>query len=204
MYSDLIWTFEEFKKDEKIYETMLKLEEHYNFFIVGTDKRDKTDAQRRFLFAILKAVAKEYYDTTEQKVINNLKNDFYTDYLEQTGIPHRTKTASITKMRMFLDWLIKMLAEDFNFILPKEQFEDEYISSYVYACLFREAGTICSVCGKHGSAVIVSEAHTFEKSRIIGLCKEHEEKVIHDTEFLKNEKLYGIKLNKTDFEKLML
>ena len=181
----------------------------HNIYVILQDKKDKTLKQIKFMYVLLGEFAKEFYGETDEKIIEELKNSLYFDYCKDNNLEfYRTKTASVTDMKMFLDWLIKYMAQEFGITIALELIEEGFLNSWIYACTCNK---ICCICGKRNADIHHTKSigigknrdkvdHT--KYRVISLCRKHHT-IEHETkELLKKHGLHGVQLNKYDFERL--
>lgn len=186
--------------------------ETHNIFIVLQDKRDKTFAQIKFMYVLLEEFAREFYGETDKETIEELKYTLYQDFCEKNNVEvYRTKTASITEMKMFLDWLIKYMAQNFGITIALELVEESFLNSWIYA---NTCARKCCVCGASNASIHHTKRigigqdrskvdHT--KFKVIALCDYgkncHKEEHITG-KLLKNNGLHGVQLSKYDFERL--
>lgn len=199
-----IFRYEEIKNAE-----LMALSETHDLFVVAKDKRDKTRQQIRFMYVLLKEFANEFYGDDRREVLEDLKNSLYEDFAKQTNRDfYRTKTATVTEMRLFLDWLIKLMATEYGITIALELVDKGFLSSWIYAntCARR-----CCVCGSANADVHHVDRvgmgknrkntdHT--KKRVISLCRVCHG-IEHQTGTLLLEKgLHGVHLSAYDFERL--
>jgi Protein of unknown function (DUF968). len=200
-----IWKWEEINLQK-----ISKLQETHNIYVVAQDKRDKSYKQIRFMYAILKEFAIEYYGTPDKSTIEELKYAFYADFEKAHNLEaYRTVTASVSQMKVFLDWLIKTLAIDFCFSISLDLVEEEFKTQWIYA---NTCARICCITGKAGADIChVSRAvgmgrnrnkidHT--KFKVISLGREYHTEEHAEPDFLKERGLYGVTLSEFDFNRL--
>ena len=185
-------------------------EKTHNIYVVLQDKRNKTHRQIRFMYAILKEFAMEFYGTADKATLEELKYAFYQDFQKVNNIEvYRTITASVTQMKLFLDWLIKTLAVEFGFTVALDLIEEEFKTQWIYA---NTCARICCISGKHGADIChVSKSvgmgrnrknidHT--KFKVIALSREYHTEEHTNPDFLHEHGLYGVTLSEFDFNKL--
>lgn len=181
----------------------------HNIFVVLQDKRDKTYNQIKFMYVLLNELAKEFYGDVSKEVLEELKNSLYFDFCKANNLDfYRTKTASVTEMKLFLDWLIKLMATQYGITVALNLVEEEFKSSWIYA---NTCSRKCCVCGKNNADIhhtkkigmgINREKVDHTKFKVISLCRE-DHTIEHATgKLLKDNGLYGVGLSKYDFERL--
>jgi hypothetical protein len=162
------------------------------------------------MYVILNSFSFEFYGTKEKSQIEELKNNFYTDYAKANNLDfYRTVTATTTQMRLFLDWLIKTLAVEFGFTIALDLVEEQFKTQWIYALT---CARICCVTGQHGADIChVGKAvgmgrdrkeidHT--KFKVISLSRALHTEEHTNPNFLQEHGLYGVSLSKNDFERL--
>ncbi|MDL2211862.1 hypothetical protein LJB88_03185 [Erysipelotrichaceae bacterium OttesenSCG-928-M19] len=181
----------------------------HNVFIVMQDKRDKTYSQIKFMYVLLNELAKEFYGDASKETVEELKNALYSDFCKANSLDfYRTKTASVTEMKLFIDWLIKLMAQQYGITLALDLVEEDFKSSWIYAMTCSRK---CVICGKphadihHTKRIGAGRDRTtvdHTKYKVISLCREHHT-IEHLTGILlKNNGLYGVNLSKYDFDEL--
>lgn len=202
--TDLIYKWEEANLSK-----IATYAETHNIYVVLQDKRDKTYSQIKFMYALLKVYAFELSGDDSKEEQESLKNTLYTDFCKATNRDfYRTKTASVTEMRLFLDWLIKLMAKEYGITLALDLVEEDFKTSWIYA---NTCSRKCCVCGKpsadihHTKKIGMGQDRTkvdHTKFKVISLCREHHS-IEHTTNnLLKNNGLYGVSLSKFDFDDL--
>ena len=202
---DKIWKWDEVNLKE-----VAELTETHNVYVVCVDKRSKTYPQIKFMYVIINHFSLEFYGTKDKGTIEELKNSFYADYAAANNLDFfRVVTASVTQMRMFLDWLIKTMAVEFGFTLALDLVEEQFKTQWIYALT---CARICCVTGEHGADIChVGKAvgmgrdrktldHT--KFRVIALSRKFHMKEHNNPNFLQEHGLYGVTLSKNDFKRL--
>lgn len=184
----------------------------HNIFIVLQDKRDKTYSQIKFMYVLLEEFAKEFYGEADKEIIEELKYSLYQDFCEKNNIEvYRTKTASVTDMKLFLDWLIKLMAQEYGITIALDLVDEGFKTSWIYALTCAKK---CCVCGANNASIHHTKRigigqdrskidHT--KYKVIALCDygNNCHKVEHTTgKLLKCKGLYGVQLSRYDFERL--
>lgn len=198
-----------FKWEEANLQKIASFADSHNIFIVLQDKRDKTYSQIKFMYVLLKEIAKELVGDDSKEEIEALKNTLYQDFCKATNRDFfRTKTASVTEMKLFLDWVIKLMAKDYGITLALDLIEEDFKTSWIYA---NTCSRKCCVCGKPSADIHHTKKigmgqdrnkvdHT--KFKVISLCRKHHS-IEHTTgKLLKNNSLYGVSLSKFDFDDL--
>lgn len=202
--NDLIFKWEEVNLSK-----IATYTETHNIFVVLQDKRDKTYSQIRFMYVLLNEFAKEFYGDASKETLEELKSSLYADYCRSTNLEfYRTVTASVTEMKLFLDWLIKLMATQYGITVALDLVEEEFKSSWIYA---NTCARKCCVCGKLKSDIHHTKKigmgqnrnnvdHT--KFKVISLCREHHTIEHAAGNLLKEHGLYGVNLSKYDFDRL--
>ncbi len=202
---DKIWKWDEVNLKE-----IAELTETHNVYVVGVDKRSKTYPQIKFMYVILNQFSMEFNGTKDAETVEELKNNFYADYTAANNLDFfRVVTASVTQMRMFLDWLIKTMAVEFGFTLALDLVEEQFKTQWIYALT---CARICCVTGKHGADIChVGKSvgmgrdrteldHT--KFKVIALSRALHTQEHSNPNFLQEHGLYGVTLSKNDFQRL--
>lgn len=198
-----------FKWEEANLSKIATYTETHNIFVVLQDKRDKTYNQIKFMYVLLNEFAKEFYADVSKETLEELKNSLYNDFCKANNLDfYRTKTASVTEMKLFLDWLIKLMATQYGITVALDLVEEEFKSSWIYA---NTCSRKCCICGASNADIHHTKKIGIGKNRneidhtkckVISLCREHHT-IEHTTgKLLKNNGLYGVNLSKYDFERL--
>lgn len=198
-----------FKYEEVSHKAIMELLETHNVYIVANDKRDKSYEQIKFMYAILKEFAIEFYGEYDKSSLDNIKYAFYEDYQKASDLEfYRTKVATVTEMRLFIDWLLKMMAQQYGITIALELVDESFLSSWIYA---NTCSRKCCVCGETNADIHhvdrVGAGHNRKKvnhtkKKVISLCRTCHS-IEHDTgKLLKEKGLYGVKLTSFDFEHL--
>lgn len=203
--NDIIYQYPNLTIDE--WTRVNSLVDTHNVYIVAVDKRDKSIQQIRFMYVLLNAISLEFNGTSNKDEVEELKYSLYQDYCDKNGIEFfRTSTASVTEMRLFLNWLIKYMAQDLNITIALELIEHSFKEQWIYAMTCSRKCVICGKsfsdihhCNKIGSGKNRNKQdHT--RYKVVALCREHHS-IEHSTgALLKANKLDGVYLSQVDFE----
>lgn len=185
-----------------------RLQDTHNIYVVAIDKRDKSLEQIRFLYVLLGELAKEYYGETDKTTIEQLKYSLYEDFCKDTNTKFfRTKTASVTEMKIFLDWIIKKM-HSMGVTIALDLVAEDFKNTWIYA---NTMNRVCCVCGAHNADIHHQVRIGAGKDRskvdhtkypVISLCR-HCHTIEHQTgRLLKDNGLYGVKLSEYDFKSL--
>lgn len=185
-----------------------RLQDTHNIYVVAIDKRDKSLEQIRFLYVLLGEIAKEYYGETDKATIESLKYSLYEDFCKDTNTKFfRTKTASVTEMKIFIDWLIKKMSE-MGIPIALDLIHEDFKNTFIWANTTKR---ICCACGSVNSQIHHTKRIGMGKNRnkvdhtkykVISLCSKCHS-IEHQTGTLLKEKgLYGVSLSKYDFDEL--
>lgn len=95
----------------------------------------------------------------------NIKLALYSEYQTEKNVKISLSRTSVTSCRLFINWIIEKFANDYQFVPTNIQLQDEFSSSYSYACIVSNQ---CSICGEKATPVKF-------KGGYASLCDKHKE-----------------------------
>lgn len=149
-----------------------KLNTH-KFEIDVVDNRSKSYDQVKLFWSMLNEFVEflfgEHISKDEK---DKLKLALYSEYQTEKNVKISLSKSSVTSCRLFVNWVIKKFADEYNFIPTNIQLQDEFADSYAYACLVSNK---CAICGYNGVPIKFGKGY-------VSLCEQHKE--------LKKKELY--------------
>lgn len=167
-----------------------KLDTH-KFEINVSDPRNKSYDQIKLFWSMLNEFVEFLFgEDIPKEEKNNLKMALYTEYQAEKNVIIELSNSSVTSCRLFLNWVIKKFADEYQFVPQSVQLQDEFASSYAYACIMAQK---CAICGDRATPVAF-------KGKYASLCTKHKE--VSKKELMSEYHLPLIKVSESTLELL--